>query len=257
MQVIGLRRRFLTTLITSLVLLFGLAPIAAADEEEISSQEQAEIINKFLLAKGHDNELRGVSMEVEINAEVPSLKESGTLRALRKISRVGQVTYRQIAFQGANFVKKEIIARYLQAEQQEQGDQDIGINPANYKFKYKGQVPSQAGTQAYIFQLTPRKKKVGLFKGEIWIDSKTYLPVFEKGRLTKNPSIFFKKVDFRRGFSIQNGLAVPAYLASTIDTRLVGKIEINISFSKFTQVHDSEADDEASDSAVVRKATFR
>jgi len=250
MQVTGLRRRFLITFITFSVLLFGILPSATADEEEISSSEVAEIISKYLRAKSHDDELRGASMEVEISAQVPKLKESGTLRALRKISRVGQVTYRQIAFQGANFVKKEIIARYLNAEQQEQGDQDIGITPANYKFKYKGQVPSQANTPAYVFQLTPRKKKVGLFKGEMWIDSKTYLPVFEKGRLVKNPSVFFKQVDFRRGFSIQNGLAVPSYLASTIDTRLVGKIEISINFSKFTRSRDSETDEEVNSAAV-------
>jgi hypothetical protein len=254
MQVTGLRRRFLITLITSFVLLLGLIPMAAADPEELSSSEQAEIINKYLQAKNHESDLRGASMEVEINAEVPKLKESGTLRALRIISKVGQVTYRQIAFHGANFVKKEIIARYLDAEQQEQGDQDIGITPANYKFKYKGQIPSQAGTPAYVFQLTPRKKKVGLFKGEIWIDCKTYLPVFEKGRLVKNPSIFFKKVDFRRGFAIQNGLAVPAYIVSTIDTRLVGKIEININYSKFSRSRDLEADEE---STAVRQSMLR
>jgi hypothetical protein len=256
MQVIGLRRRFLATLITLFVLLFGLLPIATADQEEISPAEEADIINKYLQARGHGDELRGASMEVEISAAVPKLKESGTLHALRKISRVGQITYRVIAFQGANFVKKEIIARYLQAEQQEQGDQDIGITPANYKFKYKGQSPSMAGTPAYVFQLTPRKKKVGLFKGEMWIDSKTYLPVFEKGRLVKNPSVFFKKVDFRRGFHIQNGLAVPSYIASTIDTRLVGKIEISINFSNFTQGRDSEADEEA-DSSAVRQSMLQ
>jgi hypothetical protein len=257
MQVIGLRRPFPITLITSLVLMFGLLSNALADPEELSPAEEAAIINKYLQAKSHDNELRGASMEVEISAQVPKLKESGTLRALRRISRVGQITYRVIAFQGANFVKKEIIARYLQAEQQEQGDQDIGITPVNYKFKYKGQIPSQAGTPAYVFQLTPRKKKVGLFKGEMWIDSKTYLPVFEKGRLVKNPSVFFKKVDFRRGFAIQNGVAVPAYIASTIDTRLVGKIEISINFSKFTKGQDLEADEDGANSAVVHQTMLR
>jgi hypothetical protein len=259
MQVIGLRRPFPVTSITLLLVLFSLlATTALADPEQISPSQEAEIINKYLQAKSHDNELRGASMEVEISAEVPKLKESGTLRALRKISRVGQITYKQIAFQGAKFVKNEIIARYLSAEQQEQGDQDIGITPANYKFKYKGEVPSRADTPAYIFQLTPRKKKVGLFKGEMWIDSKTYLPVFEKGRLVKNPSVFFKKVDFRRGFAIQNGMAVPAYLASTIDTRLVGKIEININFSKFTQNQGAEADEETTaDSAVTHQTMLK
>ena len=257
MQVIGLRLRFPITLITFSLLLFGLFSPALADEEKLSSSEEAEIINKYLQAKGHDHEMRGASMEVEISADVPKLKESGTLRALRKISRVGQITYKRIAFQGAKFVQNEIIGRYLAAEQQEQGDQDVGITPANYKFKYKSQVPSQAGTPAYVFQLTPRKKKVGLFKGEMWIDSKTYLPVFEKGRLVKNPSFFFKRVDFRRGFAIQNGLAVPAYLASTIDTRLVGKIEININFSKFTQGQSSEADEETASSDMVHQTMFK
>lgn len=257
MQVIGLRRPFPITPIAFFLLLFGLlSSTALADPEQISSAEETEIINKYLQAKSHDNELRGATMEVEISAEVPKLKESGKLRALRRISRVGQITYKQIAFQGAKFVKNEIIARYLSAEQQEQGDQDIGITPANYKFKYKGEVPSQADTPAYVFQLTPRKKKIGLFKGEMWIDSKTYLPVFEKGRLVRNPSIFFKQVDFRRGFSIQNGLAVPAYLASTIDTRLVGKIEININFSKFTQGQEAGADEETADSGVAHQAMF-
>jgi hypothetical protein len=92
----------------------------------------------------------------------------------------------------------------------------------------------------------------------MWIDCKTYLPVFEKGRLVKNPSIFFKKVDFQRGFAIQNGLAVPAYLASTIDTRLVGKIEISINFSKFTQGQEAETDEETTaDSAVTHQTMLK
>jgi hypothetical protein len=86
-----------------------------------------------------------------------------------------------------------------------------------------------------VFQLQPRKKRVGLYKGELWLDSRLYLPVLEKGRLVKNPSVFFKKVDFERGFSIQDGLSVPSYITSTIDTRLVGKVELNISYSKFNQ----------------------
>ncbi len=84
-----------------------------------------------------------------------------------------------------------------------------------------------------MFQVQPRKKRVGLYKGELWLDSRLYLPVFEKGRFVKNPSIFFKKVDFERGFSIQDGLSVPSYITSTIDTRLVGRVELNISYSNF------------------------
>ena len=39
-------------------------------------------------------------------------------------------------------------------------------NQANYKFKYKGMATND-GRTVHVFQLTPRKKRVGLFKGEL------------------------------------------------------------------------------------------
>jgi hypothetical protein len=225
-------------LLITAVLLFGAVGVSFATpdvpvREESGDPVGSEILQKYLDAKGHTQDLRGASMEVEISANVPKLKENGKLRALRMISRVGQVTYRVAAFQGPNFVKKEIIARYLQAEQQSQDKGNIDITPTNYKFKYKGERQTPTGASAFVFQLQPRKKRVGLYKGELWLDSRLYLPVLEKGRLVKNPSIFFKKVDFERGFSIQDGLSVPSYITSTIDTRLVGRVELNISYSNF------------------------
>ncbi len=236
------------------VLLLPSAGFGIADEDgqDQSSGPSAAIIDKYLQATQiHEDTLRGASMEVDINASVPKLKEHGRLRALRKISKVGQITYHVLGFQGDNTVKSQVIGRYLQAEQQGQGDQTLAITPANYKFKYKGERTANNGKNVYVFQLSPHKKKVGLFKGEMWLDASTCLPVFEKGRFVKNPSIFFKKVDFERAFGIQNGLAVPQYMMSTIDARLIGKVELNISYSKFSPNADSDATDTVSDTAVV------
>jgi len=140
-----------------------------------------------------------------------------------------------LGFQGDNSVKNQVIARYLEAEQQAQGKQDMAITPGNYKLKYKGERALAGDRRVYVFDLAPRKKRVGLFKGEIWLDASSYLPVYEKGRLVKNPSIFFKRVDFERAYNIQDGVQVPAYTASEIDTRLVGKVELNVSYSNFAR----------------------
>ena len=235
-----MKRKFLSQFCLILIVLCGTGTLSAAPdgtnkgpegEDEASS---AEIIQKYLQARTKDDKQVGASMEVDIDASVPKLKENGKLHALRKISQVGQITYRVLAFQGQSFVKKEIIARYLQAETQNKVDGNIDITPANYKFRYKGERQTQNGSTAHVFQLQPRKKRVGLFKGEMWLDASAYLPVFEKGRLVKNPSIFFKKVDFERGFTIQNGHSIPSYITSTIDTRLVGRVELNINFSNFS-----------------------
>jgi hypothetical protein len=232
----------------------GLGRAGAPNTEGQPSGSSAEIINKYLQAtQTHEDTLRGVSMEVDINAEVPSLKEHGRLHALRKISKVGQITYHVLGFQGDNTIKNQVIARYLQAEQQSQGDESLAITPTNYKFKLKG-TKEESGSDVYVFQLSPRKKRVGLFKGEIWLDAKTYLPVYEKGRLVKSPTIFFKKVDFDRAFAIQNGLAVPHSMSSTIDVRLIGKVHLNINYSNFEPTPDTATGDDASAAVVLSNA---
>ncbi|MBV9295011.1 MAG: hypothetical protein JO145_05515 [Acidobacteriaceae bacterium] len=218
------------------------------DKDEEVSGNSAEIISKYLEAgRAHDSS-RNVSMEVNINAAVPNLNEHGQLRAVRKISSVGKITYRVLGFTGDNSIKNQVIARYLQAEQQGQGNQDLAITPANYKFKFKG-AKTIYNRPAFLFQLSPRQKKVGLFKGEMWLDAATFLPLFEKGRFVKNPSIFFKRVAFERAYSIENGIAVPQYMSSIIDTHLVGRVALDIFYSNF---ETGSADrPEASESAEV------
>jgi hypothetical protein len=115
------------------------------------------------------------------------------------------------------------------------------LTPANYKFKLKGERAVQGTETVYMFQVSPRKKRVGLFKGEVWLDAGSYLPVLEKGRLVKNPSIFFKKVDFERAFAIKNGVSVPAHMTSTIDTRVVGKVELDINYTSVAEGADDDA----------------
>ena len=219
--------------------------VFGADTDDASQPQgaSADIINKYLQAtQTREDALRGVSMEVEITADVPSLQEHGRLHALRSISKVGQITYHVLGFQGSNTIKNHVIARYLQAEQQGQGDESLAITPTNYKFKFRGE-KEQNGHNVYVFQLSPHKKRVGLFKGEMWLDTKTYLPLYEKGRFVKSPSIFFKKVEFTRAFAIQNGVAVPQSLSSTINVRLIGKVELNINYSNFMPSPDATASD--------------
>jgi hypothetical protein len=212
--------------------------LVGADVAEESGGPSDAIISKYLEATNLQPAAR--SMEVDINASVPQLQQHGRLRALRKISNVGKITYRILGFQGDNNVKKEVIGRYLQAEQQSQGDASLLLTPANYKFKLKGR-QMEKGMDAYVFQVAPRKKRAGLFKGEVWLDATSYLPVLEKGRLVKNPSIFFKKVEFERAFAIQNGVSTPAHMTSTIDTRIVGRVELDINYTAVAEEGDEDA----------------
>ncbi len=170
-------------------------------------------------------------MQVEIEASLPQLKKHGRLHALRRISELGRITYEMLHFEGDSAVKSEVIARYLAADVKAQADDDpsLAVTPANYKFQYKGLV-ADAGRHVYVFHLTPKKKRVGTFKGDLWLDAETCLPVRESGRLAKNPSFFVKRIDFVREYDIQDGLAIPRQIQSTAETRLVGKAELTVRF---------------------------
>lgn len=230
----GIRVAALDTLLVVACLsasLFLLPGVAAARNP--GESESSEVIQHYLAATQAQSQPRAASMEVSIDATIPKLKKEGKLEALRKISELGKITYKTLRFQGDDTVKTEVIARYLEAEQKGQDKSKFAITPQNYKFKFKGLHKLQNEQRIYVVFLTPRRKEIGLFKGEMWLDTETYLPVMESGKLVKNPSVFFKRVEFMRDFKIENGIAVPQHMLSTIDARLVGKVNLIINYTGY------------------------
>src|ERR1051326_1069699 len=208
---------------------------AFAVEEGESDQLQDAIVNKYVTAtQEQQSAMRGASRQVDIAAEVPKLQSQGKLLALRNISKLGKITYNALNFIGDKRIKNEVIARYLTAETQTPAGPDISITPANYKFKYKG-LQDHDGQQAYVLQVSPRRKQVGLFKGELWIDPQTYMPLREPGRFVKSPSIFLKKVEFVRTYEMKDGLAVPQHIESKVQTRIFGPVNVNVDFTNFSK----------------------
>jgi hypothetical protein len=165
------------------------------------------------------------------------------MHALRSISKVGQVTYRALGFSGDTSIKKDVIARYLTADVQAQGTgQDLSITPANYKFKFHG-LQDREGQNVYVFSVKPRKKEAGLFKGEVWLDPQTCMPLREQGRFVKNPSIFFKRMDFVRKYELRDGVSRPQHIESVVQTRIVGPVLISINFDNYTLAPDDDGAD--------------
>ena len=200
------------------------------------------ILQRYLTASETQKlSLRGMRSDVDISAKLPKLKKEGSMHALRNISKVGQVTYHALGFSGDNTIKKDVIARYLTAEVQAQGSgQDLSITPANYKFKFRGLMNGD-GKQVYVFNVAPRKKEVGLFKGEVWLDPTTCMPLREQGRFVKNPSIFFKKMEFVRIYELHDGISRPLHIDSVVQTRIVGPVELSINFNNYTLAPDDDA----------------
>jgi hypothetical protein len=202
---------------------------------DLSAPAPGEIVDRYLSAvQAEQARTEDLSMEMDIDATLPSLRRSGRLQAFKFIPRLGQIVYRIIRFDGDETVKRDVIARYLTAEKEARTKlaSSMAISPENYRFKYKG-TTDWLGQTAYVFQVTPRKKRVGLYEGELWIDSKTYLPLREWGELVKNPSVFLSNVYFVRDYYIWEGRSIPRRIISDVSTRLVGKAQLTIWFNHY------------------------
>ena len=224
------------------LLSFSLCLLAAAPALASGSATTADdaIVQNYLqAARSQDSVRKAASMDIEIEASLPGLKKEGRFHALRRISPLGLITYEKRRFEGDNTVRNQVILRYLTAEADAQREPSpaLAVTPDNYKFKYKGEGVLD-GRPVHIFDVTPRKKHPGLYKGQLWIDGATFLRVQESGYLVKNPSIFLKKVAFVRKYEIRDGLSVPREVQSEVDTRLVGKAEISIAFSNYSLDED-------------------
>jgi len=188
-------------------------------------------LQRYLAAsKEQSRQLRDVEMNVEIDASIPKLNRRGKLSALRGIGRLGQITYKAITFQGDDSIKRDVIARYMQAEVEASQKPGLGIEAANYKFRYADHHVN-GDWELYLFELTPKQKKPGLFRGWIWLEAKSAMPVREEGEFVKSPSVFLRRISFTRDYLVQDGVSVPSSIRSTIETRIVGKAEIEVRYS--------------------------
>lgn len=239
-----LSSRFLTLRVCATVLATAglvLAGVVPPEPVEADNPEVTAIVDRYVAtALAQQNNLRGMKMDMEIDAALPKLKKSGKMEALRQISKLGQITYQGLKFIGDNTIKNDVIVRYLTAERQTQDMNSLAITPKNYKFKYKG-VSERNSRTVHVFQIAPRKKQVGLFKGELWVDASTYMPVRESGRFVKNPSIFLKKMEFIREYEIRDGIAVPSHIESVVDTRFWGQAQMSINYKNFSRTEEEHA----------------
>lgn len=166
---------------------------------------------------------------VDIDASLPKIAKTGRLRALRRLLPFGRPEYQVIESDGDKTVKREVINRYLSEEVRaaEIPPASVAIMPANYRFHYKGSVET-GGCTLYVFSITPRKKRQGLIKGELWLDGQTGVAVRQSGYVVKRPSIFVKRIEVMRTTKLSNGVAAVRITHLTVDTRLVGRAELTI-----------------------------
>ncbi len=222
-------RRTKRRLLPKLLPLLFLFPSAGRSIEPLNP---ASIVARYLDATRNQAVHReDETMQITVDARVPRLHQRGILQALKFVPRSGTVMYRTQRYEGDRSVERSLIARYLSAEQQSSDSGSLAVTPENYRFIFQ-RVADYNGSPAYVFRLEPKHKRVGLFRGELWLDAVTCLPLREWGQLVKSPSIFIRRIWFVRDFIIVGGRSAPRRDIAQIDTRLVARAELTVWFDR-------------------------
>lgn len=193
-----------------------------------------------------------------IDAELPSTAQKGRFRVQRMFSAPKSLAFKAIDFVGDGFVKTNVIARLMQSEVdhvQKDDAQTTSISAMNYKFNYKG-VEDLGGKPVHVYQVKPRKKRVGLFKGKIYLDAYSGSIIRAEGRMVKSPSIFIKKVDFVQEYTEVAGFNFVTRIHSTAETRVIGKAVVNITHSDYQARTIAELQAPAQPTPSVRVVSF-
>jgi hypothetical protein len=207
--------------------LVGLATALGA-RGQTATPPPAEVLDRYLSARRSSPEASQHSVEVEIDAAVPRLKKRGGMKGLRLVASDGAVTYHRLVFSGDATVKTAVIARFLSADiAPRRGLDELAISPANYRFDARG-AADYAGRTAYVYKIEPKRKKAGLFRGELWLDAKTGAPLREIGRFVKSPSVFVRSVNFVHDYFVEGGRSRSRRLILNVRTLLVGDADLTV-----------------------------
>lgn len=175
-------------------------------------------------------ELASYSARTLIRAELPESAQTGEYELERRYSAPHTLEFKAVRFRGDGFVKNNVITRLLQSEvdhvQKEEGPQ-TAISEQNYKFSYKG-AKEIAGRALQVFQLKPRAKRPGLFKGRVYLDAFTGSLVRAEGSVVKSPSFFVKRIEFVQEYEDVGGFTFPVHIHSEARARILGRAVVDI-----------------------------
>jgi hypothetical protein len=202
-------------------------PSFGAEGATADASAAAAVLERFIVSQG---EAAAWPVEtIEIQASLPTLKETGRLRAIRRLLPVARVDYKVLEIAGDANVKNQVIVRYISADEKatELAASSVAPTPANYRIHYAGTV-WLGNRLAYAFRMIPRKKREGLINGVLWLDSETGIAVRESGYLAKRPSVFVKRINLTRENEIHNGTIAERITHLSVETRLIGQAQLII-----------------------------
>lgn len=96
------------------------------------------------------------------------------------------------------------------------------LSPANYGFRYLRE-EELSGRPCYVLEIIPRRNDKSLLRGQIWVDSITYLLQRTEGEPARSPSWWLKDARVVLVYSDVGGMWLQTSSESSADVRFLGR----------------------------------
>ena len=187
-----------------------------------------EALDRYLEGQGKsDPSCSDQTFAVQIDASLPMLKKHGTVTGFERILEGGRAVYHGLRFTGDNIIKTQVMARFLARQAKSTKAEGAAITRANYTIVFDKEADYN-GLAAYVFLLKPRRKRTGVFRGELWLKADTATPLRLWGDVMKSPSVLVRSFRFVQDYQMVCGCTEPLRLLLSARTLEAGRVEMSV-----------------------------
>jgi hypothetical protein len=148
----------------------------------------------------------------------------------------GSKQFEVVSENGWGGARKHVFPRLLEAEVEaahpDRRDRSR-ITPENYSFEMAG-TECVRSRWAYVMAIEPKTANKYLIRGRIWVDANEYAIIRIEGVPAKNPSFWFKSVEFSHDYDKTGSFWFPTLDHSVTDVRIFGSTELTIEYLDYT-----------------------
>jgi len=116
----------------------------------------------------------------------------------------------------------KIVKKVLDHETNATRSQGSDINRQNYDFRYV-RSEMRNGRLCHVLEMDPKRKEKDFVRGQLWVDSDTFLVQHVEGELAKSPSWWVKEVHVAADYSRLAGIWLQTSMLAVANVRILGK----------------------------------
>ena len=131
---------------------------------------------------------------------------------------------------GSKVIIDTVFEKLLQAEQEAIGveaQEHTALNRDNYDFTLAGYESTPSGS-TYVLGVKPKNKGRYLYRGQIWVDGKTFAVTRLEAQPAKNPSFWTKHIEIEEVYTQVGDFWLPAHSRSITNLRFRGHAVLTI-----------------------------